>query len=110
MAAVSWISDCNDFSFFFIYKLPRYFLPSFESNGPSVQEMKGKIDIQDSRHGIHLGFQIRAILAIFLSTNCPDISYKVLSQLAFPFRIGRAKQILKMGTMAAILDFRSEGF
>ena len=32
------------FVFFFIYKLPRCFLPSFESIGISVQEKKQKIN------------------------------------------------------------------
>ena len=48
---------------FFIYKLPRYFLPSFESVGLFVQ--KRKIDFQDSSSDGHLGFPIRKILAIF---------------------------------------------
>ena len=59
----SWISDRNDFSFFFkIYKSPRCFLPSFESNGHMVQKKKRKIDFQD---GGHLRFPIRTILANF---------------------------------------------
>ena len=49
------------FYLFLIYKLPRCFLPSFESIGLSVQEKKQKIDFQ----GGHLGFSIRRILAIF---------------------------------------------
>ena len=112
----SWISDRNDFSYFYIYKSsrcclpifkstgplvqenkqkkefpdgrhddqnnlsyfrstshpnasyqvsPECFLPSFESNGPSVQEKKRKIDFQDGCHGGHLGFLIGTILAIF---------------------------------------------
>ena len=40
-------------------------LPSFESNGLSVQEKKRKIDFQDDCHGGHLGFLIGMILAIF---------------------------------------------
>ena len=53
------------FYLFLIYKLPRYFLPSFESIGFSVEEKKCKIDFQDSGR---LGFQIKligTILAIF---------------------------------------------
>ena len=41
-----------------IYKLPRYFLPSFESIGLLVQEKKCKIDFQD---GGHLRFLIQTI-------------------------------------------------
>ena len=64
---------------FFIYKSPRFFLPSFESIGLSVQKKKGKIDFQDGRH---LGFPIWTILAIFISTSHPDASYKCSNQLA----------------------------
>ena len=39
----SWISDQNILSFFFIYKSPQYFLPSFKSTGLSVHEKKQKI-------------------------------------------------------------------
>ena len=46
-------------------KSPRYFLPSFESLGLSVQEKKRKIDFEDGHHGGHLGFPIEPILAIF---------------------------------------------
>ena len=62
---LSWNSDQNDFSYFFFFKLPCYFLLSFESIGLSVQEKKFKIDIQDGSHGGHLGFQVEMILAIF---------------------------------------------
>ena len=42
----------EQFKLFFIHKSPRYFLPSFESTGLSVQEKKHKIDFQD---GSNLG-------------------------------------------------------
>ena len=45
-----------------VAKLSRYFLPSFEPTGISVQEKKFKIDFQD---GSHLAFLIETILAIF---------------------------------------------
>ena len=61
----SWISDRHDFSFFFIYKSPRCFLPSLESIGLSVQEKNRIIDFQDGGHVGHLGFPIGTILAIF---------------------------------------------
>ena len=50
---------------FFTYKLPRYFLPSLESIGFSVQEDKCKIDFQDGKHGGHFRLPIGMILAIF---------------------------------------------
>ena len=40
-------------------------LPSFKSNGPSVQEKKRKINFQDGCHGCHFGFQTGTILANF---------------------------------------------
>ena len=49
-------------------------------------------------------------LDIFSSTSCPFTSYKVSSQSAFRFRISRAKQIVKMAAMGAILEFRLELF
>ena len=48
----------------FIYKSLQCFLPSFKSNGLSVQEKKQKY-FQDDGHGRHLGFPIGTILAIF---------------------------------------------
>ena len=61
----SWISDQNDFFFFFIYKSPQCFLPSSVSTGLLVQEKKRKIDFQDGHYSGHLGFPIRKILATF---------------------------------------------
>ena len=49
----------------FVYKLPQYFLPSFDSVGLLVQEKKSKIDCQDGGKGGHLGFCIGKILAMF---------------------------------------------
>ena len=59
------ISDQNDFSYFFIYKSPRYFLSSFKSTGLSLQEKMFKIDFQDGNCGGHIGFPIRTIYTIF---------------------------------------------
>ena len=42
--------------------------------------------ILDFRHGGYYQFPIRKMLAIFLSTNHPDASYKVSRQLVFWFR------------------------
>ena len=50
------------FSYYFIYKLPRYFPPSFESIGLLVQEKKHKIAFQD---GGHRGYLIGMTLAVF---------------------------------------------
>ena len=55
----SWISDGNDFSYFWS---TRCFLLSYKSVGPSVQEKKRKTDFQD---GGQLGFSIEAILVSF---------------------------------------------
>ena len=54
------------FYLFLICKLPRYFLPSFESFGLLIQEKKRKIDFQDGGHGSHLGFPIGTILDILI--------------------------------------------
>ena len=56
----SWISDRNDFSYFYIYKSSRCFLPIFKSTGPLVQENKQK-KFPDGCHGGHLGFSIKTI-------------------------------------------------
>ena len=55
----------KQFKQLWIYKSTQCFLPSFESNGLSVQEKKRKMDFQDGGHGGHLGFLIGTILAIF---------------------------------------------
>ena len=80
---------------------------SLESTDLSVQEKKFNIDFQDGGQGDHLGFQMGIILAIF-NVPYPDTSYQVSSQVTFPFGSRSSKQILKMATPAAILDFRSE--
>ena len=109
MAAMAAIWDflSQRFELFLIYKSPRCFLPSFESIGPSVQKKKGKIDFQDGRH---LGFPVRTILAIFISTSHPDASYQFSNQLALWFRKISEKKSFKMAAMTAILDFRSKQF
>ena len=85
MAAIAAIWDflSQRFEHFFIYKLHRCCLPSFESVGLSVQKKEGKIDFQDGRH---LGFPIGTILAILISTSHPDASYQFSNQLALWFR------------------------
>ena len=67
MAAMMAILDfrSKQFKLFQIYKSPKCFLPSFESNDFSVQEKKRKIGFQDGRHGGHLGFLIGMTLAVF---------------------------------------------
>ena len=49
------------FLLFLLYKSPCYFLPSFESTGPSFRR-SSNLDFQD---GCQLGFPIKIILAIF---------------------------------------------
>ena len=61
----------------------RCFLSSFDSIGFSIQKKKGKIDFQD---GCPLGFPIKTILAIFISTSHPNPSYQFSNQLALWFR------------------------
>ena len=82
MAAI-WDFLSQRFELFFIYKSPWCFLPSFESIGLSVHKKKRKIDFQDGRH---LGFPIGTILAIFISTSYPDVSYQFSNQPALWFR------------------------
>ena len=57
----SWISNWNDFSYFYIYKSSQSFLPIFKSTGHLVQENKWKKEFQDGRHDGHLGFPIQTI-------------------------------------------------
>ena len=63
------ISEKKSFKLFgfpsYFRSTPQCFLPSFKSNGLSVQEKKRKIDFQDGCHGGHLEFLIGTILAIF---------------------------------------------
>ena len=65
-----------------IYKLPKYFLPGFESVGLSVQKKKHKIDFED---GGHLGFPTGMILSIF-EQQVALISTKFGVSWAFRFR------------------------
>ena len=74
---------------------PKYFLPSFESADILVLEKKFKIDIQDGRHGGHLGFSICTILAIFNLTVTSGLQMKVSNQLAFRLRGRITKYIFK---------------
>ena len=60
----SWISDQNDFRYFWSTSDLDAFLLSFESICLLVQEKKLNIDFQDGHHGGHLGFPIRMTLAI----------------------------------------------
>ena len=53
----SWISDWNNFSYFLIYK-------SYQVSS-QLAFLSGAEDFQESSHGLHLGFPIGTILAIF---------------------------------------------
>ena len=57
----SWISNRKDFSYFYIYKSFRCFLPIFKSTSPLVQENKRKKEFPDGRHEGHLDFPIKTI-------------------------------------------------
>ena len=59
----SWISDRNDFIYFWSTSHPD---ASYQvSIGLSVQEKRRKIDFQNSRYGDHFGFLIGTILSTF---------------------------------------------
>ena len=78
----SWISDQNDFSYFdLLVTLMRPI--KFQDNWPLVS-VEEAIVFQDASHG----FPIETILAIFLSTSHPDVSYQVSCQLYILFRRG----------------------
>ena len=135
----SWISDRNDFSYFYFLSTshPLCFLQSFKSVGLSVQEKQQfTTDYED---GGHLGFSIRTILALQVTPMLPtkfQVSWPFNSeigisigtilaifglqaipvlppkfcQLTFQLTRRREKQIFMMAAMVAILDFRSEWF
>ena len=60
----SWIYNRHDFSYFWSTSRPN---ASFQvlSNWPFGAGEEAKIDFQDGGHGVHLGFSIGSILAIF---------------------------------------------
>ena len=105
----SWILELNYFtSFRSTVQVVQYFQASLESVDFSVQK-KFKTDFQDSSHGGHLGFRIWMILAIF-DLQVTPLHPTVSSQLTFWLRRRSQKQIFRMDTMAAILDFWLEWF
>ena len=79
----SWISDRQDFSYFWSTSHPD---ASLESTGLSVQEKKRKIDFQDGGNGGHLGFPIGTILAIFDLQVTPMLPTKY--QVNWPRGVG----------------------
>ena len=70
----SCISDRNDFRYFYLQVTS---FTKFKSFGLSVQEKQRKIDLQDGRHGSHLGFPIGTILAIFDLPVIPELLTKL---------------------------------
>ena len=52
----SWISDRNDFSFFFFYKSLSCFQPSYKSICLMRYDKLRKIDFEDGSYGGNLGF------------------------------------------------------
>ena len=85
---------------------------SFESVCLLVQVKKHKTDFQDGGHGVNLGFPITLILTIPVFYLQVTLILHTKFQVNWPFglRFGSSKQIFKMATIAAILDFRSERF
>ena len=70
---------------FLIDKLPRHFLPSFDSIGLSVQAKKFLIHFQNDGYSGRFGFPLRTILASFDLQVIP-LLHIVSMQLAFRFR------------------------
>ena len=71
----SWISHRNNFSYFFIYKSTKCFLPSFISIGLTFQDKKQKKK-KDFQDGGRLGLRIGTILAIFDIEVAPMLATK----------------------------------
>ena len=86
----SWISNWNDFSYFYIYKSSRCFLQIFNSAGPLVQENKRK-KVSRSPLWRPSWNSDPNNLNCFRSTSHPNASYQVSSQMAFQFRRRSAK-------------------
>ena len=82
---------------FLIYKLPRYFIPGFESFGLFVHKKKLKIDFQYGRHVSHLWFLIKTNLTIFI---CKLFRYFLPSFESTGLSVDKKIEI----------DFRSEHF
>ena len=84
----SWISDRNDFSYFWSTCHPdvSYQVPSqLEFR---FMRRREKTNFQVGRHSGHLGLRSEknSYYIACISTSLPDASYKVSSQLAFWFR------------------------
>ena len=82
----SWISNRNDFRY--LWSSSHH--DTLESNNLSVQEKKGKINFQDSRHGGHPGLSIRTILGIFYLHVGPIFPTKF--RVSWPFGSGDGGQ------------------
>ena len=82
----SWISNLNDFSYFYINKSYRCFLPIFKSTGPLVQENKQKKKVSRWPPWQPSWISDPHNLSYFRSTSQPNASYQVSSQMAFQFR------------------------
>ena len=91
------------FKLYLIYKSPGCFLPSYETNGLSVQEKKQKTDFQDGSHGGHLGFPIRMIFATF---DLPlNLILPTKFQANWPFGSEEAKNRFSRGYHGGHLGF-----
>ena len=73
-----WISDRNYFSYFLSTSHPDASYPVSSQLAFQFRRRSEKIDFQDSRHGRHLGFPIRSILALFdlQVTLMPPIKFR----------------------------------
>ena len=124
----SWISDRNDFSYFWSTSHPYAFYQVFKSTGLSVQEKKQKIVFQDSDHlgvllkklkidfkdGGYPGFPIGTILAIFYLQVTSMLPTKFQVNWPFKSEEEEAKNRfskwrpsgISIGTLLAIFDLQ----
>ena len=71
----SWISDWNDFSYFWSISHPNASYHVWNQLASGFRRSK-KIDFQDGCHGGHLGFPIGTVLAIFYLHVTPMLPSK----------------------------------
>ena len=82
----SWLFNRNAFSYFYINKSSRCFLPIFKSTGPLGQENKWKKRVSWWPQWQPSWISDQHILSYSRSTSYPNASYQVSSQTAFQFR------------------------
>ena len=103
----SWISDLNNFSFFFLST--SHLDTSYQVSSQLAFQFRRRSKNRFLRWPQWRPSWIsdRNIFRYFWSTSHPDASYQVSSWLAFLFRRRSEKKIFNMATMVPILDFRS---